>query len=77
MRWAAHHASEIASWCKIRASLAAQNDGKAAKNLEEVGVVTAKIDVSKVAEARGKVPSLFNDRSYRAPEPLHKAEAAE
>lgn len=44
---------------------------------EDVGVVTATIDVSKVAEARGKVPSLFNDRSYRAPEPLHKAEAAE
>ena len=44
---------------------------------EDVGVVTARIDVSKVAEARGKVPSLFNDRAYRAPEPLHKAEAAE
>ena len=41
---------------------------------EEVGVVTAEIDVSKVAEARGRVPSLFNDRDYAPPTPLAKAE---
>jgi len=40
---------------------------------EDVGVVTAEIDVAKVAEARGKVPSLYNDRDYAAPAPLAKA----
>lgn len=44
---------------------------------EDVGVITAKIDVSKVAEARGKVPSLFNDRDYAPPTAIHKAAAAE
>lgn len=44
---------------------------------EDVGVVTAKIDVSKVAEARGKVPSLFNDRDYAPPTAIQKAAAAE
>ena len=45
---------------------------------EEVGVVTAEIDVAKVAEARGRIPSLFNDRAYDAPKALPKAaEAAE
>ena len=39
---------------------------------EDVGVVTAEIEVSKVAEARGRVPSLYNDRSYSAPKPLAK-----
>lgn len=34
---------------------------------EEVGIITADIDVSKVAEARAKVPSLFNDREYASP----------
>lgn len=44
---------------------------------EDVGVVTAEIDVSKVAEARAKVPSLFNDRDYAPPTPVQKAAAAE
>jgi predicted amidohydrolase len=44
---------------------------------EDVGVVTAKIDVDKVAEARGRVPSLYNDRDYRAPTPVAKRDAAE
>ena len=42
---------------------------------EEVGVVTAEIDVAKVAEARGKVPSLFNDRDYASPDTIAKAAA--
>jgi predicted amidohydrolase len=44
---------------------------------EEVGIVTAKIDVSKVAEARAKVPSLFNDREYAAPVAIRRAQQAE
>ena len=44
---------------------------------EDVGVVTAEIDVSKVAEARGRVPSLFNDRDYAPPTAIHKVAAAE
>lgn len=44
---------------------------------EDVGVVTAEIDVAKVAEARGRVPSLFNDRDYAPPKSLAKAAAAE
>lgn len=39
---------------------------------EDVGVVTAKIDVSKVAEARAKIPSLFNDREYASPTPIRR-----
>ena len=31
---------------------------------EEVGIVTARIDPAKVAEARGRVPSLDHDRDY-------------
>jgi predicted amidohydrolase len=31
---------------------------------EEVGFVTARIDPAKVAEARGRVPSLTHDRDY-------------
>lgn len=34
---------------------------------ENVGFITAEIDVSKVSEARSRVPSLFNDRPYAAP----------
>lgn len=44
---------------------------------EDVGVVTARIDVAKVAEARGRVPSLFNDRDYAPPRSLVKPLAAE
>lgn len=44
---------------------------------EDVGVVTADIDVSRVAEARSKVPSLFNDRDYAPPSPISRAAAAE
>ena len=44
---------------------------------EETGVVTAEIDVAKVAEARGRVPSLFNDRAYAPATPIAKPEAAE
>jgi predicted amidohydrolase len=43
---------------------------------EDVGVVTAKIDVSKVAEARAKVPSLYNDREYASPTPIRRAQQA-
>jgi len=31
---------------------------------EEVGIITARIDPAKVAEARGRVPSLEHDRDY-------------
>lgn len=41
---------------------------------EEVGFVTAEIDVSKVAEARAKVPSLFNDREYASPVAIRRAQ---
>lgn len=41
---------------------------------EDVGFVTAKIDVSKVAEARAKVPSLFNDREYASPVVIRRAQ---
>jgi predicted amidohydrolase len=34
---------------------------------DDVGFVTAEIDVTKVKEARSRVPSLFNDRPYSAP----------
>lgn len=43
---------------------------------EDVGVVVADIDVSKVAEARGRVPSLYNDRDYAAPVEIPKSAAA-
>ncbi len=42
---------------------------------EDVGVITARIDVSKVAEARGRVPSLYNDRAYAPAQPIAKAAA--
>lgn len=41
---------------------------------EEVGFVTAEIDVSKVAEARAKVPSLFNDREYASAVAIRRAQ---
>ena len=41
---------------------------------EEVGFVTAEVDVSKVAEARAKVPSLFNDREYASPVAIRRAQ---
>ena len=41
---------------------------------EEVGFVTAEIDVSKVAEARAKVPSLFNDREYASSVAIRRAQ---
>ena len=44
---------------------------------EDVGVITATIDVAQVAEARSRVPSLFNDRPYAAPKSIAKAQAAE
>jgi predicted amidohydrolase len=44
---------------------------------EDVGVITAEIDVAKVAEARGRLPSLFNDRDYTAPISTSRAQAAE
>ena len=43
---------------------------------EEPGVITAKIDVAKVKEARQMVPSLFNDRPYARPEAAQR-DAAE
>jgi deaminated glutathione amidase len=43
---------------------------------EEVGFVTAEVDVSKVAEARAKVPSLFNDREYASPVAIRRAQQA-
>ena len=43
---------------------------------EEVGFVTAEIDVSKVSEARAKVPSLFNDREYASPVAIRRAQQA-
>ncbi|MDC0360898.1 carbon-nitrogen hydrolase family protein [Alphaproteobacteria bacterium] len=43
---------------------------------EEVGFVTAEVDVSKVAEARVKVPSLFNDREYASPVAIRRAQQA-
>lgn len=37
---------------------------------EDVGFVTAEIDVSKVAEARRRIPSLSHDRAFDAPTPV-------
>jgi predicted amidohydrolase len=41
------------------------------------GVVTATIDTDRIAEARGRVPSLTHDRPYAAPVPPPAREAAE
>ena len=39
----------------------------------EPGIVTAEIDPAKVAEARGRVPSLFGDRPFTFPPPMRQA----
>jgi predicted amidohydrolase len=39
----------------------------------EVGYVIADLDLDKVAESRGRVPSLRHDRAFAAPQPLDKA----
>lgn len=39
----------------------------------EPGIVTAEIDPAKVAEARGRVPSLFGDRPFTFPPPVRQA----
>lgn len=45
---------------------------------EDVGVITAKIDLSLVKKARGAVPALSHDRSFAPPSPLGQfAEAGE
>ncbi|MEE8085153.1 MAG: nitrilase-related carbon-nitrogen hydrolase, partial [Alphaproteobacteria bacterium] len=33
----------------------------------EPGVITAEIDLAKVAQVRGQVPSLSNDRNFTGP----------
>ena len=44
---------------------------------EEVGCFHAEIDTDRVAEARGRVPSLRHDREFSLPEPLSPSQAAE
>ncbi len=44
---------------------------------EEVGCFHAEIDTDRVAEARGRVPSLGHDREFSLPEPLSPSQAAE
>jgi len=44
---------------------------------EGVGVVTAHIDIARMAEARRMVPSLEHDRAFTAPEPAARPLAAE
>ncbi len=44
---------------------------------EGVGVVTARIDPARIAEARGMVPSLRHDREFARPEPASRPLAAE
>lgn len=39
----------------------------------EVGIVTAEIDTARIAEARGRVPSLKHDRSYAPATPIARA----
>jgi predicted amidohydrolase len=34
---------------------------------DEPGVITAEIDLAKVAQVRGQVPSLSNDRNFTGP----------
>jgi predicted amidohydrolase len=48
-----------------------------AESGEGVGIVSARIDPARVAEARRMVPSLQHDRSFIAPEPLPGSLAAE
>ncbi len=44
---------------------------------EEVGIFQAEIDCDRIAEARGRVPSLQHDRPFAAPAPLSPRQAAE
>ena len=44
---------------------------------EEVGIFSAEIDTDRIAEARGRVPSLEHDRPLAAPTPLTGRQAAE
>jgi deaminated glutathione amidase len=44
---------------------------------EETGIVTARIDPARIAEARRMVPSLTHDRAFRAPELIRRPVAAE
>jgi hypothetical protein len=44
---------------------------------EGVGIVTARIDPARVAEARRMVPSLAHDRRFAGPEPAFRRDAAE
>jgi len=39
----------------------------------EVGIVTAEIDTARIAEARGRVPSLQHDRSFTPATPIARA----
>lgn len=39
----------------------------------EPGIVTAEIDLARVAEARGRVPSLFGERPFTFPPPVRQA----
>ena len=41
-----------------------------------VGVVTAEIEIAKVARARAMVPSLTHDRDFEGPAAAHPARAA-
>jgi predicted amidohydrolase len=44
---------------------------------EETGIVTARIDPARIAEARGMVPSLTHDRAFTPPELIPRPLAAE
>jgi deaminated glutathione amidase len=44
---------------------------------EETGIVTARIDPARIAEARGMVPSLAHDRAFTPPELIPRPLAAE
>ena len=44
---------------------------------EETGIVTARIDPARVAEARRSVPSLTHDRAFTPPELVSRPLAAE
>src|SRR5438876_7900765 len=44
---------------------------------EEVGIVTARIDPARIAEARGSVPSLTHDRTFTPPALARRPLAAE
>jgi len=44
---------------------------------EETGIISARIDPARIAEARGMVPSLRHDRAFTPPEPAPRPLAAE